>query len=72
MIGGQEVVVEDLRAGVGHLRREHDERRQILVHRAEAVADPRADARPREEERAGVDAERGLVVLVVVATSSSG
>ena len=34
--------------------------------RAQAVADPRADARPGDEERAGVDGERGLEVLVVV------
>ena len=44
----------------GQLRREHDERRQVPIHRAQAVADPRADARPGERERAGVHAERRL------------
>ena len=42
--GGQEVGAPDLPAGVGQLRGEHDEGRQILVERAQAVADPRADA----------------------------
>ena len=62
---GQEVGGPDLRAGVGHLRREHDERRQVPVRRAQAVADPRADARPGERERAGVHAERRVVVVRV-------
>ena len=63
---GQEVGRPDLPAGVGQVRREHDERRQVLVHRPQAVAHPRADARPGERHRAGVDAERGLEVVGVV------
>ncbi len=42
---------------------EHDERRQVLVHRAQAVADPRADRRAAGDLRAGLkERDRGVVV----------
>ncbi|MCE9608640.1 MAG: hypothetical protein K8R23_00270 [Chthoniobacter sp.] len=67
MDAGEKVGAENLRAGIRELRREHDERWEIAVFRPQPVADPRAEAGSRETHRAGVDAERGLEVVVVVA-----
>jgi hypothetical protein len=64
---GQEVRSPDLRPGVGEIRRQNDERREVLIHRAEAVADPGTEARPREREGAGVDLEGGLEVIAMIA-----
>lgn len=50
MIGGEEVVVEDLGAGVGRSGGDDDEGRKVLVERAQAVADPRSDAGGREKK----------------------
>ena len=50
VIGWEEVVAEDLGAGVGHGGGEDDEGREVAVEGAEAVADPRADAGTGEEE----------------------
>ena len=62
VVGGQEVRVPDLVAVVRLLGREHDERGQVRVERAQAVADPRAEARQRDRDRAGVHAQgRGRV-----------
>ena len=66
MIGRQKIIVEDLRSGVRHLRRQGNERRQILIDRSQPVTDPGSDAGPREEKRTGVHAERRVVVLVVI------
>ena len=54
--GGQEVVVPDLAAGVGHVRGEDDEGGEVAVFGAEAVAHPGAEARAGDGERAGVQA----------------
>ena len=40
VVGREEVVVEDLRAGVRRTCGDGDERRQVLVHGAKPVADP--------------------------------
>src|SRR2546423_15190735 len=66
MASRQKIGTPNLAAGVRQLRREHDKRGQVLVHRAEAVADPRADAGPSERDRTGMNAEPGLKMLVVV------
>ena len=47
------------------MRRDHDERRQVLVFRPQPVAHPGAYARARHGKRAGVHAERGVVVVRV-------
>ncbi len=65
MGAGQEIAGEDLRAGVRLLRRNDDKTRQVAIQRAQAVADPRADARPREVERARMHAERRVVMIRV-------
>src|SRR5436190_413218 len=64
---GEKVAAPYLAPRVRELRCEDDERRQVLVVRAQSVADPRTQARPREGDRAGVDAQGGLEVVVVVA-----
>ena len=66
VVGGQEVVGEDLRPRVRQLGRDHDERRQVLVEGPQAVADPGAEARPREGDRTRVEAEGRLEVVGVV------
>lgn len=66
VIRGQKIVRVNLRPRVGKLLREDHERRQILIDGPQAVAHPGSDARPREEERAGMNRERRVVVLVVV------
>ena len=59
MLAGQEAVgpivfEEELTAGLGSVgRRHHDIRREILVHRAEAVREPRAHRRAARDLRAG-------------------
>ena len=61
----QKVRAPNLTSGIGGVRRDHDERRQVLVFRAQPVAHPGADTRPRHGERAGVHAECGVVVVRV-------
>ena len=53
-------------AAVGDRRAQDDELRQVVVERAEAVVDPRADRRERPFEHvpAGVELELGAVVVV--------
>ena len=63
---GQEVAAPDLPAGVGRFRRDDDEGREVVILRAQPIADPRTDARAGETERARVHAERGFVVVRVV------
>ena len=63
----QKIRIPDLAAGVRQLRREHHERGQVLILRAQAVAHPRADARTFESDRACVDPHRRLKVIVVIA-----
>ena len=74
VVGGQEVVGEDLRAGVGQVRRDDDERRQVLVDRAQAVADPRArcSAGRRRTSRCGWRAWPGSARCCRWSSSGSG
>ena len=65
MRAGQEIRAPHLTARVGRLRRQHHERRQVPVLRAQSVTYPCADARPADCERAGVHAERGIVMVRV-------
>ena len=53
-------------AAVGDRRAQHDELRQVVVERAQAVVDPRADRRELALEHvpAGVELELGAVVVV--------
>ena len=53
-------------AAIGDRRAQHDELRQVVVERAEAVVDPRADRGklPLEHVPAGVELELGAVVVV--------
>ena len=53
-------------AAVGDGRAQDDELRQVVVERAQAVVDPRADGReiPLEHVAAGVELELGAVVVV--------
>ncbi len=58
---GRKSVAQTWRAGVGQVRGEDDERRQVLVHGAQAVADPRArcSAGRRRTSRCGWRASPG-------------
>jgi len=67
MAAGQEVSAPDLAAGVRQFRGHDDERRQVLVFSTQAIADPGANAWPGDGNRAGVDSERGLEMIVVIA-----
>ncbi len=62
----QEVGPPGLCAGIGRKRRDHHERRQVLILSPQAVADPRAHAGPGKSERAGVHAQRGFVMIGMV------
>ena len=62
---GQEVRAPGLGSGVRHLRGDHHERGQILILGSQAVAHPRADARPVEGRRSGVDADGCAKVISV-------
>ena len=63
---GQEVAAPHLPPGIRRVRRNHDERRQVAIERAQPVAHPRADARPSESERARVNSQRRLVMIRVI------
>ena len=56
----------DAAAAVGDRRAQHDELRQVVVERAQAVVDPRADRGelPFEHVPAGVELQLGAVVVV--------
>ena len=60
---GQEAGAPVLRVPLGQAAAErvvhHDERRQVLALAAQAVGDPRADAREAHAAHAGVDLEQG-------------
>jgi len=49
MIRGQEVVIENLRAGIGRTGGEQDERGQVLVYGTQSETDPGTDAGPLEK-----------------------
>ena len=67
MAAGEEIASPGLGAGIRRGRGDNDKRREILVHRAEAVAHPRAVAGAGELSGACVGSERPLVVAVAVA-----
>ena len=66
MGAGEKIAPPHLVAGIGGLRGDDHERREIAVFRSQSIAHPRAQARPGEGEGAGVDAEGRLVVVGVV------
>ena len=66
MSAGEKIAPPHLIAGIGGLRGDDDERREIAVFRSQAIAHPRAEARPGEGKGAGVDAEGRLVVIGMV------
>src|SRR5687767_8233800 len=63
MDGRQEVCIPRLRARVRQIGRKHDKGRKVLVLGAQAVTDPRANARTLHGPRTGVNAGRRLEVL---------
>ena len=65
MSAWQEVRGPHLTPGIRAVRRDHHERRQVLVRAAEPVTHPRTEARPGDRERASVHAERSVVVVRV-------
>src|SRR4051812_19086217 len=65
----EEVAGPDLAAGVRHLGGEHDVARQILILSAETVRHPTPDAGTLECHTPGMDAERSLEVIVMVAAN---
>ena len=60
--GRQKRIAIISRPAVGRRRRQHHERRQILILRAQPVAHPRAHRRPNEIRRAGVQKQRRRAV----------
>lgn len=64
MLGGQErrVPVLHFVRGQAAMVWQHDEGRQIIVHRAEAVANPAARAREAGKQKAGRLQQRGRAV----------
>ena len=67
MAAGEEIASPGLGTGIRGRRGDDDKRRQVFVHRAEAVAHPRAVAGAGELSGARVGSERPLVVAVAVA-----
>ena len=53
-------------AAIGDRRAQHDELRQVVVERAEAVVNPRADRRKQSFERVPAGVELQLCAVVVV------
>src|SRR5207248_1711894 len=67
MAAREKIRAPNLASCVRQFRREHDERGEILVFRAQTIAHPRTQTGPRDGDRTGMNAERGLKMILVIA-----